>query len=174
VPFTFSPWRPKQSYASSAVIAAFVRRMNFDMCCATDSAIAGGSTASTQFSKRASCMNASTRPFAEFRLLGCARVIVSSRRSLDSWPCRNALHSSPVTAMTDRCFSGWRVVLSMAASWYHPPVHPPVDPFTEKDVETARDESRRDAPRPAEVGGRKGPDPTRYGDWEKNGRCIDF
>jgi len=31
-------------------------------------------------------------------------------------------------------------------------------------------------PEPApEVGGRRdGPDPTRYGDWEKNGRCIDF
>jgi hypothetical protein len=28
--------------------------------------------------------------------------------------------------------------------------------------------------RPVEIGGRKGPDPTRYGDWEKNGRCIDF
>ena len=27
---------------------------------------------------------------------------------------------------------------------------------------------------PAEVGGRKGPEPTRFGDWEKNGRCIDF
>ena len=27
---------------------------------------------------------------------------------------------------------------------------------------------------PNEVGGRKGPEPTRYGDWEKNGRCIDF
>jgi len=26
----------------------------------------------------------------------------------------------------------------------------------------------------AEIGGRKGPDPTRYGDWELNGRCIDF
>jgi len=27
----------------------------------------------------------------------------------------------------------------------------------------------------AEIGGRKiGLDPTRYGDWEKNGRCIDF
>jgi hypothetical protein len=26
----------------------------------------------------------------------------------------------------------------------------------------------------AEIGGREGPDPTRYGDWEKNGRCIDF
>lgn len=25
-----------------------------------------------------------------------------------------------------------------------------------------------------EIGGRKGPDPTRYGDWEKGGRCIDF
>lgn len=27
---------------------------------------------------------------------------------------------------------------------------------------------------PREVGGPKGPEPTRYGDWEKNGRCIDF
>lgn len=29
-------------------------------------------------------------------------------------------------------------------------------------------------PAPSEVGGRAGPDPVRYGDWEKNGRCIDF
>ncbi len=29
-------------------------------------------------------------------------------------------------------------------------------------------------PLPREIGGRDGPDPTRYGDWEKNGRCIDF
>jgi hypothetical protein len=28
--------------------------------------------------------------------------------------------------------------------------------------------------RPREIGGRDGPDPTRYGDWEKAGRCIDF
>ncbi|MBD8525266.1 DUF1674 domain-containing protein [Pseudomarimonas arenosa] len=28
--------------------------------------------------------------------------------------------------------------------------------------------------RPVEVGGREGPEPTRFGDWEKNGRCIDF
>ncbi|MEI7038005.1 DUF1674 domain-containing protein [Fulvimonas yonginensis] len=31
--------------------------------------------------------------------------------------------------------------------------------------------------RPAEGGAapeRPAPDPTRYGDWEKNGRCIDF
>jgi len=28
--------------------------------------------------------------------------------------------------------------------------------------------------KPAEIGGPPGPEPTRYGDWEKNGRCIDF
>jgi hypothetical protein len=28
--------------------------------------------------------------------------------------------------------------------------------------------------RPKEIGGPKGPEPTRYGDWEKAGRCIDF
>ncbi|MDO5504858.1 MAG: DUF1674 domain-containing protein [Pseudoxanthomonas suwonensis] len=27
---------------------------------------------------------------------------------------------------------------------------------------------------PVEIGGRDGPEPTRFGDWEKNGRCIDF
>jgi hypothetical protein len=27
---------------------------------------------------------------------------------------------------------------------------------------------------PPEIGGQKGPEPTRYGDWEKNGRCTDF
>jgi hypothetical protein len=26
----------------------------------------------------------------------------------------------------------------------------------------------------AEIGGPKGPEPTRYGDWERNGRCSDF
>jgi len=25
-----------------------------------------------------------------------------------------------------------------------------------------------------EIGGPKGPEPTRYGDWEKGGRCTDF
>lgn len=28
--------------------------------------------------------------------------------------------------------------------------------------------------RPREIGGPKGPEPTRYGDWERRGRCIDF
>ena len=29
-------------------------------------------------------------------------------------------------------------------------------------------------PQPPEKGGRTGPDPTRYGDWEKNGIACDF
>ena len=29
-------------------------------------------------------------------------------------------------------------------------------------------------PAAPETSGRGGLDPTRYGDWEKNGRCIDF
>jgi hypothetical protein len=28
--------------------------------------------------------------------------------------------------------------------------------------------------RPKEIGGPSGPEPTRYGDWEHKGRCIDF
>lgn len=31
-----------------------------------------------------------------------------------------------------------------------------------------------EAPRPREIGGPKGPEPTRYGDWERAGHCIDF
>jgi hypothetical protein len=30
------------------------------------------------------------------------------------------------------------------------------------------------APVALELGGPKGPEPTRFGDWERNGRCIDF
>jgi len=36
---------------------------------------------------------------------------------------------------------------------------------------------RPPSPKPArerEIGGPKGPEPTRYGDWETNGRCTDF
>ena len=39
------------------------------------------------------------------------------------------------------------------------------------------EERRRQAEnvdRPTELGGRKGPDPARYGDWEKKGIAVDF
>lgn len=51
-----------------------------------------------------------------------------------------------------------------------PPDSEPVAPVP---ADTQRPAGTRVVPR--EIGGRtSGPDPTRYGDWEKNGRCIDF
>lgn len=29
-------------------------------------------------------------------------------------------------------------------------------------------------PKPKEIGGPSGPEPTRYGDWERKGVCVDF
>jgi hypothetical protein len=48
----------------------------------------------------------------------------------------------------------------------------------QEDVKDARpgddagDEKVSDSP--PEIGGPKGPEPTRYGDWEQKGRCTDF
>jgi shikimate dehydrogenase len=52
----------------------------------------------------------------------------------------------------------------------------PVDqqPSQSADVEGAKSSPETQPAKPAEIGGRKGLDPTRYGDWEKDGRCIDF
>jgi hypothetical protein len=38
----------------------------------------------------------------------------------------------------------------------------------------ARRKADRDRRRPREVGGRDGPEPTRYGDWENKGIASDF
>jgi len=47
--------------------------------------------------------------------------------------------------------------------------------FEESRVEQGIDNNLPAQPKaPKEVGGRGGLDPTRYGDWEKAGRCIDF
>ncbi len=40
--------------------------------------------------------------------------------------------------------------------------------------EAAQQSDDADAGKTPEIGGIEGPEPTRYGDWEKNGRCIDF
>ncbi|WP_439551555.1 DUF1674 domain-containing protein [Falsiroseomonas sp.] len=47
-----------------------------------------------------------------------------------------------------------------------PPPAPVGDPPREKPM--------RMAPLPKEIGGPKGPEPTRYGDWEQKGRATDF
>lgn len=54
------------------------------------------------------------------------------------------------------------------------------DPKSKADTATCDDQIKaddnpsEDEARPKEIGGRDGLEPTRYGDWEKSGRCIDF
>lgn len=38
----------------------------------------------------------------------------------------------------------------------------------------ARRKAKQDEDRPTELGGREGPEPVRYGDWENKGLAIDF
>jgi hypothetical protein len=44
--------------------------------------------------------------------------------------------------------------------------------------QAAADEAPAEQPapkkKPVEIGGPKGPEPTRYGDWERGGICVDF
>lgn len=44
----------------------------------------------------------------------------------------------------------------------------------EKGSDTDQDHSSTTPDAEVEIGGPKGPEPTRFGDWEKNGRCSDF
>lgn len=53
---------------------------------------------------------------------------------------------------------------------------PSSEPFPSSSAAVA-DESRGEDPKAAgrrEIGGPSGPEPTRFGDWERKGRCIDF
>ncbi|MBT8142144.1 MAG: DUF1674 domain-containing protein [Gammaproteobacteria bacterium] len=43
-----------------------------------------------------------------------------------------------------------------------------------KSVSKENPDQTKNTPKKQEFGGRGGLEPTRYGDWEKNGRCIDF
>ena len=45
---------------------------------------------------------------------------------------------------------------------------------TNKSDKSGQSKKNKNTKKVKEIGGRKGPEPTRYGDWEKNGRCIDF
>ena len=64
------------------------------------------------------------------------------------------------------------------------PMPEPVDPDRPTPPAPAADAADAPAPvehaaepaaeTPEELGGPKGPEPTRFGDWERKGRCIDF
>jgi hypothetical protein len=65
-------------------------------------------------------------------------------------PHMNAAQQQPVTSPTEPRGSD--------------PAKPPAEAAKNADEQS----------RPREIGGRGGLDPTRYGDWERAGRCIDF
>ena len=44
----------------------------------------------------------------------------------------------------------------------------------QKEKNNTKDKLKESVTLPKEQGGPKGPEPTRYGDWEKGGRCSDF
>ena len=44
----------------------------------------------------------------------------------------------------------------------------------EKEQNNTKDKLNENVNIPKEQGGPNGPEPTRYGDWEKAGRCSDF
>ena len=48
------------------------------------------------------------------------------------------------------------------------------EPAPEKGATPATDVTPPAPGTPREIGGRAGPEPTRFGDWERAGRCIDF
>jgi hypothetical protein len=58
------------------------------------------------------------------------------------------------------------------------PAHPATDLPPAARRALAEAEARRNAaappPLPTELGGRNGPEPVRYGDWERKGLAIDF
>ena len=56
------------------------------------------------------------------------------------------------------------------------PPRKPLSPAAKRALAEAEERRNAEAatPRPREIGGRGGPDPARFGDWEINGRAIDF
>jgi hypothetical protein len=54
------------------------------------------------------------------------------------------------------------------------PLRPAAQRALAEAAERARQQAESSVERPREIHGRKGPEPTRYGDWERNGILSDF
>ncbi|MDE2447767.1 MAG: DUF1674 domain-containing protein [Gammaproteobacteria bacterium] len=55
-----------------------------------------------------------------------------------------------------------------------PPSVPSSEPFPSRFPGPASGVAVRSSGGRREIGGPSGPEPTRFGDWERKGRCIDF
>lgn len=54
------------------------------------------------------------------------------------------------------------------------PTGPSANPSASSDPAAAGPDADVPTDQVEEIGGPDGPDPTRFGDWERKGRCIDF
>jgi hypothetical protein len=96
-----------------------------------------------------------------------------------------------IAPMEDRSHERDRQPPTARQQTISPPVDPPsgaraTDPFDPLDDASCRRHidpvvrltkrviAKRFERTTGEIGGPKGPEPTRYGDWEQNGRCSDF
>jgi hypothetical protein len=80
--------------------------------------------------------------------------------------------STPVVCLLIFVFAGvsyGRSGAILAEFWPVPNAPSDVDPPNPPDVQSDAVPAA-----PEEIGGPPGPEPTRFGDWEKNGRCVDF
>ena len=68
--------------------------------------------------------------------------------------------------MPEAAFPGMMYLMSETRS--------PAAPNPDQPAKPAADAQKALPPRPREIGGPSGPEPTRYGDWERNGRVSDF
>lgn len=71
-----------------------------------------------------------------------------------------------------------RATFSRMGKPSEPGTRKPIPPAAERPLAEAAarraEADRQAAERPKEAGGPKGPEPTRYGDWEHNGLASDF
>jgi len=66
----------------------------------------------------------------------------------------------------------WRGTYAGSMNTVDKSTDPPARPKGKANSEPARSTGVKQPP--GEIGGPKGPEPTRYGDWEKGGRVSDF
>ncbi len=81
---------------------------------------------------------------------------------------------SPKPARVTRIGAAPRQAAPSQAAPAAPPAPAPRPTPTGKPTGKPTGEPTGNTGRPKEIGGPSGPEPTRYGDWERNGICVDF
>lgn len=76
-------------------------------------------------------------------------------------------------AQTDRALDSTMPEKTLSSKALSPKA---LTPEAQRALKEAQDRRQKadDPTRPKEIGGQKGPDPARYGDWEKDGIISDF